>query len=94
MIEWLAGLDPRTLMIAIGVIGVLLAFPFVLASIRRLRRLQLVRGTLFFLSGATVLLVAAVAVLVARISTPTRASPTSRRRRASRCASSASASTW
>jgi hypothetical protein len=44
---------------------VLLAFPFELAAIRRLRRLQLVRGTLFFLSGATVLLVAAVAVLVA-----------------------------
>jgi len=42
-----------------------LAFPFELAAIRRLRRLQLVRGTLFFLSGATVLLVAAVAVLVA-----------------------------
>jgi hypothetical protein len=63
--DWLARLDPRVLMIAIGVIGVLLAFPFELAAIRRLRRLQLVRGTLFFLSGATVLLVAAVAVLVA-----------------------------
>ncbi|HVJ24659.1 MAG TPA: hypothetical protein VM756_12050, partial [Burkholderiales bacterium] len=57
--------DPRILMIAIGVVGVLLAFPFELAAIRRLRRLQLVRGTLFFLSGATVLLVAAVAALVA-----------------------------
>lgn len=51
-------------MIGIGVIGVLLAFPFLLASIRRLRRLQLVRGTLFFLSGGIVLLVAAVAALV------------------------------
>jgi hypothetical protein len=65
MVDRLAQLDPRVLMIAIGVIGVLLAFPFELAAIRRLRRLQLVRGTLFFLSGATVLLVAAVAVLVA-----------------------------
>jgi hypothetical protein len=65
MVDRLAQLDPRILMIAIGVIGVLLAFPFELAAIRRLRRLQLVRGTLFFLSGATVLLVAAVAVLVA-----------------------------
>ena len=65
MVDRLAQLDPRVLMIAIGVIGVLLAFPFELAAIRRLRRLQLVRGTLFFLSGATVLLVAAVVVLVA-----------------------------
>lgn len=65
MVDRLAQLDPRVLMIGIGVIGVLLAFPFELAAIRRLRRLQLVRGTLFFLSGATVLLVAAVAVLVA-----------------------------
>jgi hypothetical protein len=65
MVDRLAQLDPRVLMIAIGVVGVLLAFPFELAAIRRLRQLQLVRGTLFFLSGATVLLVAAVAVLVA-----------------------------
>jgi hypothetical protein len=65
MVDRLAQLDPRILMIAIGVIGVLLAVPFELAAIRRLRRLQLVRGTLFFLSGATVLLVAAAVVLVA-----------------------------
>ena len=65
MVDRLAQLDPRVLMIAIGVVGVLLAFPFELAAIRRLRRLQLVRGTLFFLSGATVLLVAAIVVLVA-----------------------------
>ena len=65
MIDWLAQLDPRVLMIGIGVVGVLLAFPFELAAIRRLRRLQLVRGTLFFLSGAIVLLVAAVVALVA-----------------------------
>lgn len=65
MIDWLAGLDPRALMIGIGAAGVLLAFPFELAAIRRLRRLQLVRGTLFFLSGALVLLSAAIAVLVA-----------------------------
>lgn len=64
MVDRLAQLDPRILMIAIGVIGVLLAVPFELAAIRRLRRLQLVRGTLFFLSGATVLLVAAIVVLV------------------------------
>ena len=65
MIDWLAKLDPRTLMIGIGVVGVLLAFPFLLASIRRLRRLKLVSGTMFFLSGGIVLLVTAVVVLVA-----------------------------
>jgi hypothetical protein len=65
MVDRLAQLDPRILMIAIGVIGVLLAVPFELAAIRRLRRLQLLRGTMFFLTGALVLLVAAAAVLVA-----------------------------
>jgi hypothetical protein len=65
MIDWLAKLDPRALMVGIGVLGVLLAFPFLLASIRRLRRLKLVSGTMFFLSGGVVLLVAAVAALVA-----------------------------
>ena len=65
MIAWLAGVDPRALMIGIGVLGVLLAFPFLLASIRRIRRLQLVRGTMFFLSGGIVLLLTAVVALVA-----------------------------
>ncbi len=65
MVDQLAKLDPRAVMIGIGVLGVLLAVPFELAAIRRLRRLQLVRGTMFFLTGALVLLVAAAAVLVA-----------------------------
>jgi len=65
MIDWLAKLDPRALMVGIGVLGVLLAFPFLLASIRRLRRLKLVGGTMFFLSGGIVLLVTAAVVLVA-----------------------------
>src|SRR4051794_10271194 len=65
MIEWLAGLDARTLMIAIGAAGVLLAFPFELAAIRRLRRLRLASGTIFFLMGGMVLLLAAIAALVA-----------------------------
>lgn len=64
MIEWLAGLDPRVLMVGIGVVGVLLAFPLELAAIRRIRRLQLARGTLFFLSGGIVLLLAGAAALV------------------------------
>ena len=65
MVDQLAKLDPRAVMIGIGVLGVLLAVPFELAAIRRLRRLQLLRGTMFFLTGALVLLVAAAAVFVA-----------------------------
>ncbi|HVJ12330.1 MAG TPA: hypothetical protein VNC62_12240 [Burkholderiales bacterium] len=64
MMELLAGLDPRALMIGIGVLGVLLAAPFLVASIRRLRRLKLVSGTMFFLVGGIVLLLAAGAALV------------------------------
>jgi hypothetical protein len=62
--QWLAGLDPRVVIAGIAVLGVLLAFPFLLASIRRMRRLKLVRGTLYLLLGGIVLLVAAVAGLV------------------------------
>jgi hypothetical protein len=65
MIDWLAHLDPRVLIVGIGLIGLLLAVPLELAAIRRLRHLQLARGTLFFLSGGTVLLIAAGAALVA-----------------------------
>ena len=64
MIDWLARLDPRALMIGIGVLGVLLALPLEVAAFRRLRRMQLARGTLFFLSGGIVLLLAATAALV------------------------------
>ena len=64
MTEWLAGLDPRALMIGIGVVGVLLAAPFLLASIRRLRRLKLVSGTMFFLASGIMLLLAAATALV------------------------------
>ena len=65
MSEWLSSLDPRAVIIGIGAVGVLLAFPFELAAIRRLRRLKLVSGTLFFLSGAVVLLTAGIVALVA-----------------------------
>src|SRR5262245_7795816 len=64
MIDWLAQLDPRVAMVGIGVIGLLLAVPLELAAIRRLRHLQLARGTLFFLMGGVVLLAAAGAALV------------------------------
>jgi hypothetical protein len=65
MIDWLAGLDPRALIVGIGALGLLLAVPLELAAIRRMRHLQLGRGTLFFLSGAFVLAAAAALALVA-----------------------------
>ena len=64
MIAWLAGLDPQVLIVGIALIGVLLAVPLELAAIRRLRRLRLVRGTLFLTSGAVVMLLVALAGLV------------------------------
>jgi hypothetical protein len=65
MIDSLARLDPRVLMVGIGLAGLLLALPLEIAALRRLRRLQLARGTMFFLSGGLVLLLAAGAALVA-----------------------------
>jgi hypothetical protein len=58
-------IPPLTLiLVAIGLAGLLVAVPLEIAALRRLRRLQLARGTLFFLSGAFVLLLAAAAALV------------------------------
>jgi hypothetical protein len=64
MIDWLAALDPLVVMVAIAGAGVLLALPFELAAISRLRRVRLVSGTMFFLVGALVLMLAVVAALV------------------------------
>jgi hypothetical protein len=65
MIDWLARLDPRVLIVGIGLVGLLLALPLELAALRRMRRLQLARGTLYFLSGSFVVLFAVGAALVA-----------------------------
>jgi hypothetical protein len=65
MIDFVAGLDPRALIVAIGLLGLLVALPLEVAALRRLRHAQLVRGTMFFLSGAFVLALAAGAALVA-----------------------------
>jgi hypothetical protein len=65
MIDWLAALDPRALMIGIGALGLLLALPLEILAWRRLRRLKLVSGTMCFLSGGVVLLVAVAVALVA-----------------------------
>ena len=64
MLDWLAQLDPRLLIAGIGALGLLLAVPLELAAIRRLRRLQLARGTIFLLTGGVVLLLAAGTALV------------------------------
>lgn len=64
MIDTLARLDPRVVMVGIGLVGLLLAVPLELAAVRRIRHLQLARGTLFFLMGGIVLLLAAGAALV------------------------------
>jgi hypothetical protein len=62
--EWLARLDPRILIFGIALVGFLLSFPLFLASIRRLRRLKLVRGTLYLLFGGIFLLAVLAASLV------------------------------
>jgi membrane protein implicated in regulation of membrane protease activity len=49
---------------AIALVALLIAFPLLLAAIRRLRRLKLVRGTLFFGAGALVVFVAIAAAFV------------------------------
>ena len=65
MIDWLASLDPRVLMAGIGALAVLIALPLEVAAFRRLRRVQLVSGTMFLFSGIIVLLTAAAVALVA-----------------------------
>jgi hypothetical protein len=65
MIDWIAGLDPRAFMVGTGLVGLLLAVPLEIAAFRRMRRLQLGRGTLFLLSGGFVLALAAGVALLA-----------------------------
>jgi len=65
MIDWLAALDPQALIIGVALLGALLALPLLVAGLRRLARLKLVRGTLFLLVGGIVLLAVAGAGLVA-----------------------------
>jgi hypothetical protein len=64
MMERLAFLDPGLLIAGIALIGVLLSLPFFVASIRRLRHLKVVRGTIYFLFGGILVLLATAAGLV------------------------------
>ena len=65
MIDALAGLDPRLLMVCIGAVALLIALPFEVAAFRRLRRVQLVSGTMFMLFGILIISAAGLAALVA-----------------------------
>jgi hypothetical protein len=65
VIDWLARLDPRLLIIGFALAGALLAVPLLVAGLRRLGRLRLVRGTLYLLLGGIVLLLVTGAGLVA-----------------------------
>jgi hypothetical protein len=64
MKEWLGLLDPGLLVGSIALIGVLLSLPFFVAAARRLRRLKLIRGTMYGLVGGIVVLIATAAALV------------------------------
>jgi len=63
--EWLAQLDPRVLIFGVAFAGFLLPLPFLIVSVRRLRRVKLVRGTVYFLLAAVLFLVLEGAALVA-----------------------------
>ena len=65
MIDWLAALDPRLLILGFALLGVLIALPLLVAALRRLRRFRLVGGTLYLLFAGVVLLLLAGAGLVA-----------------------------
>jgi hypothetical protein len=63
--EFLARLDPRLLITGIAFVGLVLALPFFVASMRRLRRLRIVGGTFYLLVAGIVALIATGACLVA-----------------------------
>ena len=65
MIDGLASLDPRALMIGIGALALLIALPLEVAAFRRLRRVQLLSGTMYLLFGIVILLAAGLGALVA-----------------------------
>lgn len=65
MIDVVAGLDPRVLVVCIGAIALLIALPLEVAAFRRLRRVQLVSGTMYMLLGILILLAAGMSALVA-----------------------------
>jgi hypothetical protein len=65
MMQWLAPLDPGLLIASIGLVGLLLALPFLIAAFRRLRRLKVVTGVFHLLIAGVLLLAFTAAGLVA-----------------------------
>jgi len=63
--QWLGALDPGLMIVGIALAAVFLSVPFFVASLRRLRQVKLIRGTLYLLFGGVVVLVGAAAGLVA-----------------------------
>jgi hypothetical protein len=65
VIAWLAGLDPRVLLVGFALLGILVALPLELVALGRLRRLRIASGTMYLLAGALVVLLGLAAGLVA-----------------------------
>src|SRR6185436_1706936 len=65
MTQWIAALDPGLMIVGIALAGVALSLPFFVASLRRMRQVKLVRGTLYLLFGGVVVLIGVAAGLVA-----------------------------
>ncbi|MFL6564971.1 MAG: hypothetical protein ACJ8G5_08580 [Burkholderiales bacterium] len=65
MTQWLGALDPGLMIVGIALAAVFLSLPFFVASLRRLRQVKLVRGTLYLLFGGVVVLIGVAAGLVA-----------------------------
>jgi hypothetical protein len=65
MLEALARFDPQTILLAVAAFGTLVALPFLIGAFRRLARLQLVRGTIFMLSGGLIVLFGIAAAMLA-----------------------------
>lgn len=65
MTQWLGALDPGLMIVGIALAAVFLSLPFFVASLRRLRQVKLIRGTLYLLFGGVVVLIGVAAGLVA-----------------------------
>jgi type II secretory pathway pseudopilin PulG len=65
MMQWLGALDPGLMIVGIALAAVFLSVPFFVASLRRLRQVKLIRGTLYLLFGGVVVLIGVAAGLVA-----------------------------
>jgi hypothetical protein len=64
-IQWLAQFDPRTLLVAFALLGVLIALPFEALALRRLAKVRIMSGAFWFLFGAFFILLGVIAGLVA-----------------------------